>query len=74
MTDQLFWTITLGISLVEAGFVCAVIEAKMHKMERQEKRAEKKRREKAHDYYCTKEVERLYNEGRYRYEGGFAAK
>lgn len=71
-SDNVFWTISLVVTFLEAALVCYVCDKKMQQMDRKERKAEEKRRKRAHDDYCTKEVERLYIEGKYR--EGYTAK
>ena len=71
-SDNVFWIITGIVAFLETVFICYVCEKKMQQMDRKERKAEEKRRKRAHEDYCTREVERLYIEGKYR--EGYTAK
>jgi len=72
-SDNVFWIITMIIAFLETMGICYACEKKLKKIDERERRAEQRRKERSHDDYCTREVERLYNEGKYRTEG-FTAK
>lgn len=71
-SDNVFWIITGILAFIEYMAICFICDRKMRQMDRKERKAEAKRRKRAHDDYCTREVERLYNEGKYR--EGYTAK
>ena len=71
-SDNVFWIITGIIAFLETMVVCGVCEMKLKKIDERERRAEQRRKERSHDDYCTKEVERLYREGKYK--EGFTVK
>ena len=55
--------------LAEACGLCWIMERKEKRIRAVIKKAEKRRKEHMHDYYCTQEAERLYNTFK-RSEGG----
>lgn len=69
-SDTVFWAISIAVVLMETLGICFVCEKKMKQMDERERKAEQRRKQRSHEDYCTREVERLYNEGKYR-EGGF---
>lgn len=71
-SDTVFWIITGIVTFLETTCIWYVCDKKMQQMDRKERKAEEKRRKRAHDDYCTKEVERLYIERKYK--EGFTAK
>lgn len=71
-SDNVFWIVTGIVAFIEYMGICFICDRKMRQMDRKEKEAEEKRRKRAHDDYCTREVERLYMEGKYR--EGYTAK
>lgn len=71
-SDNVFWAITMVLAFLETMGICYACEKKMKQMEERERRAEHRRKQRSHDDYCTREVERLYREGKYK--EGFTVK
>ncbi|MCI5678686.1 MAG: hypothetical protein MR278_01685 [Bacteroidales bacterium] len=55
--------------LAQVSGLCWIMERKEKRIQASIKKAEKRRKEHLHDYYCTQEAERLYNKFK-RSEGG----
>ena len=70
-SDNVFWAITMVLAFLETMGICYACEKKMKQMEERERKAEQRRKERSHDYYCSQEVERLYNKFNFR-EGGMS--
>lgn len=47
--------------LAQVSGLCLIMERKEKRIQASIKKAEKRRKEHLHDYYCTQEAARLYN-------------
>ena len=59
-SDQVFLLLSAAAVLLEMAAVCWVWERKMKQAEQREREAEKRRKARSHDDYCTQEAARLY--------------
>lgn len=59
-SDQVFLLLSAAAVLLEMAAVCWVWERKMQQAEAREQKAEKRRKARLHDDYCTQEAARLY--------------
>lgn len=60
-SDQIFLLLTAIVFLLETAAICWVWERKMQQAEAREQKAEKRRKARSHDDYCTQEAARLYS-------------
>ena len=60
-SDQTFLLLAAAAFLLETAAICWVWERKRQQAEAREQKAEKRRKARSHDDYCTQEAARLYN-------------
>lgn len=60
-SDQTFLLMAAIVFLLETAAICWVWERKMQQAEAREQKAEKRRKARSHDDYCTQEAARLYS-------------